>query len=89
MSVIDPSSGFSPYAPISWIQKTYGPFYSFWLILVHKLLQGLKTSPNFFALLMNKVLHGPTSKLALCYLDDILVVSEASDQHLEDLAEAF
>ena len=46
---------------------------------------GLRTSPNSFSLLMNKVLHGLTFRQVLCYLDDILVVSDSYEQHLADL----
>ena len=48
---------------------------------------GLKTSPSSFSLLMNKVLKGPTFKQVLCYIDDILVVTDTFDQHLKDLEE--
>ena len=50
---------------------------------------GLKTSPNSFQLLMDKVLNGLSFRNTLCYLDDVLVFSETFEQHLKDLQEVF
>ena len=38
---------------------------------------------------MDKVLHGPTFKICLCYLDDILIASETFDEHIEDINNVF
>ena len=50
---------------------------------------GLKTAPNTFQLLMDKVLHGLKFKSCLCYLDDVLICSEVFEQHMSDLKEVF
>ena len=50
---------------------------------------GLKTSPNSFQLLMDKILNGLSFRNTLCYLDDVLVFSETFEQHLKDLQEDF
>ena len=50
---------------------------------------GLKTAPNTFQLLMDKVLHGLKFKSCLCYLDDVLICSETFEQHMSDLKEVF
>ncbi|CAG2218638.1 unnamed protein product [Mytilus edulis] len=52
-----------------------------------RLPMGLKTSPNTFQLLMDRVLHGLKFKSCLCYLDDVLICSETFDQHMSDLSE--
>lgn len=54
-----------------------------------RLPMGLKTSPNTFQLLMDKVLHGLQFNTCLCYLDDVLVYSSTFDQHIADLNEVF
>lgn len=54
-----------------------------------RLPQGLKTSPNSFQLLMDKILTGLSFRSTLCYLDDVLIFSETFDQHLADLQEVF
>lgn len=54
-----------------------------------RLPMGLKTSPNSFQLLMDKVLSGISFKSALCYLDDVLIISETFEQHMQDLQEVF
>ena len=38
-----------------------------------RLPQGLRTSPNSFQLLMDKILHNLTFTCVLCYVDDIYV----------------
>lgn len=48
---------------------------------------GLRSSPNLFLLLMDKVLLGLTFKSLLCYLDDICIISETIEQHLSDFHE--
>ena len=54
-----------------------------------RLPMGLKTAPNTFQLLMDKVLHGLKFKTCLCYLDDVLICSATFEQHLADLREIF
>ena len=54
-----------------------------------RLPKGLKTSPNTFQLMMDKVLHGLQFKTCLCYLDDVLICTETFEQHLEALNEVF
>ena len=38
---------------------------------------------------MDKVLSGISFKSALCYLDDVLIISETFEQHMQDLQEVF
>ena len=54
-----------------------------------RLPQGLKTSPNSFQMLMDKILSGLSFRSTLCYLDDVLIFFETFDQHLSDLQEVF
>ena len=54
-----------------------------------RLPQGLKTSPNSFQFLMDKLMNGLSFKSVLYYLDDILIVSETFDEHICDLQEVF
>ena len=54
-----------------------------------RLPQGLKMSPNSFQFLMDKLMSGLSFKSVLCYLDNILVVSETFDEHIRDLQEVF
>ena len=54
-----------------------------------RLPQGMKSSPNSFQLLMDKVLNGLSFKTTLCYMDDVIVVSETFSQHMKDLKEVF
>ena len=54
-----------------------------------RLPMDLKTSPNSFQLLMDKVLRGISFKSALCYLDDMLIISETFEQHMQDLQKVF
>ena len=51
--------------------------------------QALKTSPNSLQLPMDKLTNNLSSKLFLCYFDDIFVVSENFDEHIFDLHEVF
>ena len=50
---------------------------------------GLKTSPNSFQLLMDRVLNGLSFRSTLCYLDDVLIFSQTFEQHMHDLQEVF
>ncbi|VDI43565.1 Hypothetical predicted protein [Mytilus galloprovincialis] len=50
---------------------------------------GLKTAPNTFQLLMDKVLRGLKFRTCLCYLDDVLICSETFEKHLDDIKEIF
>ena len=54
-----------------------------------RLPMGLKTAPNTFQLLMDKVLHGLKFRTCLCYLDDVLICSETFEGHIRDLTEIF
>ncbi|CAG2254502.1 unnamed protein product [Mytilus edulis] len=54
-----------------------------------RLPMGLKTAPNTFQLLMDKVLHGLKFRTCLCYLDDVLLCSETFEKPLNDLNEIF
>ena len=54
-----------------------------------RLPMGLRTSPNTFQLLMDKVLRGLTFQAVLCYLDDVLCISETFDEHMKVLDEIF
>ena len=54
-----------------------------------RLPMGLSSSPSTFQPLMDKVLHGLTFKVCLCYLDDILIASETFDEHIEDINNVF
>lgn len=89
ISSIDMSKGFFQ-MPISEESTKYTAFntcYGTFKFL--RLPMGLKTSPNSFQLLMDKVLRGLTFKSVLCYLDDVLICSETFEQHLTDLQEVF
>ena len=86
---IDLSKGFFQ-MPISSDSTRYTAFntcYGTYKFL--RLPMGLKTSPNSFQLLMDKVLRGLTFKSVLCYLDDVLICSETFQQHLDDLQSVF
>ena len=50
---------------------------------------GLCNAPSCFQRLMECVLRGLTWKIALIYLDDVLVYSRTFDAHLEHLRLAF
>ena len=52
-----------------------------------RLPMGLSTAPNSFQLLMDKVLKGLTFRSCLCYLDDVLIVSESFENHMSDIQE--
>jgi transposase InsO family protein len=50
---------------------------------------GLKTAPATFITLMNKVLEGIIDDFCWVYLDDIIVVSDSFDEHLDHLNKVF
>lgn len=50
---------------------------------------GLCNSPSTFQRLLECVLHSLNYKIALCYIDDIVVFSPTFDQHLKDLRDVF
>ena len=52
-----------------------------------RLPMGLRQSPNFFQLLMDKILKGLTFEKVLCYLDDLCIVSDTFENHLKDIHE--
>jgi len=54
-----------------------------------RLPMGLSSSPASFQQNMDKVFHGLTSRSCLCYLDDVLVVSETFQQHISDITRVF
>lgn len=82
---IDMSSGFFQMA-ISKQSSQYTAFNTcFGTYTFLRLLMGLKTAPNSFQMLMDKVLHGLTFKSVLCYLDDVLITSSTFEQHIIDI----
>lgn len=87
MSFIDMSSGFfqiglsSDSAKYTAFNTCFGTFKFL------RLPMGLRQSPNFFQLLMDKILKGLTFVSVLCYLDDICICSATFDKHLQDIAE--
>lgn len=54
-----------------------------------RLPMGLKTSPNSFQMLMDKVFSGMTFRSVLCYIDDAIVASSTFEEHIKDLNEVF
>lgn len=89
MTSIDMSSGFFQMS-LSENSSRYTAFNTcFGTYQFLRLPMGLKTSPNTFQLMMDKVLKGLQFKICLCYLDDVLICSETFEQHLEDLNEVF
>jgi hypothetical protein len=89
MSSIDLTSGFVQMA-LSKDSAHYTAFITcFGTYEFLRLPKGLKTSPNTFQLMMDKVLHGLQFKTCLCYLDDVLICTETFEQHLEALNEVF
>ena len=87
ISTIDMSSGFfqmgisKESANLTAFNTCYGT-YKF-----TRLPMGLKTAPNSFQLLMDKVLKGLTFKSVLCYMDDVVIVSDSFERHLKDISE--
>lgn len=51
------------------------------------LSMGLKTPPNSFQSLMDKVSRDLTFKSVLCNMDDVFFVSDSFEQHLQDIHE--
>ena len=89
ISSIDLSSGFFQMG-ISPESTNYTAFNTcFGTFKFLRLPMGLKTSPNSFQLLMDKVLRGLKFKTCLCYLDDVLICSSTFAQHIIDLQEIF
>lgn len=89
ISSIDLSSGFFQMS-ISPESSKYTAFNTcFGTYKFQRLPQGLKTSPNSFQMLMDKILTGLSFRSTLCYLDDVLIFSETFEQHLADLQEVF
>ena len=54
-----------------------------------RLSMWLSSSPASFQLLMDKIPHSLTFRSCLCYLDDVLVLSEKFQQHISDITEVF
>jgi len=50
---------------------------------------GLQGSPATFQALMTKVLRGILFSYALCYIDDLICMSDTPERHLEHLTEIF
>ena len=89
LTSIDLSSGFFQ-LPIHSDSQRYTAFNTcFGTFKFLRLPMGLSSSPSSFQLLMDKVLHGLTFKICLCYLDDILITSETFDEHIEDINNVF
>lgn len=87
ISSIDMSSGFFQMG-ISGLSSNLTAFNTcFGTYKFLRLPMGLKTAPNSFQLLMDKVLKGLVFKSVLCYLDDAIIVSETFEQHLKDINE--
>ncbi|VDI74561.1 Hypothetical predicted protein [Mytilus galloprovincialis] len=89
ISSIDLSSGFFQMG-LSNDSSQYTAFNTcFGTFKFSRLPMGLKTAPNTFQMLMDKVLHGLKFKSCLCYLDDVLIFSDTFEKHLSDLKEVF
>ena len=52
-----------------------------------RLPMGLCQSPNFFQLLMDRILNHLTFESVLCYLDDVCIASETFSEHMQKLHE--
>ncbi|MCG8077951.1 MAG: DDE-type integrase/transposase/recombinase, partial [Candidatus Thiodiazotropha taylori] len=89
ISSIDLSSGFFQMKISSGASKYTAFNTCFGTYKFQRLPQGLKTSPNSFQMLMDKILSGLSFRSTLCYLDDVLIFSETFNQHLSDLQEVF
>ncbi|CAG2215885.1 unnamed protein product [Mytilus edulis] len=89
LTSIDLSSGFFQ-LPISMESQRYTAFNTcFGSYKFLRLPMGLSSAPASMQLLMDKVLKGLTFRSCLCYLDDILIVSETFEDHIGDLNEVF
>ena len=53
------------------------------------LSQGMSNSPAIFQRLMDLVLAGLTWEICLAFLDDVIVMSDSFEQHIERLERAF
>lgn len=76
--VIDPKS--RPYTAF----RSHLGLYQF-----RRLPMGLKNSPSTFQRAMEAVMRNLTWKIAMCYLDDIVVFSSSFERHLDDLRQVF
>ena len=54
-----------------------------------RLPMGLKSSPSVFQALVTKVLRNILFTYALCYIDDVLIMSSSPEEHCEHLREVF
>ena len=54
-----------------------------------RLPQGLKTAPQSFQMLMDKVFKGLTFRSTACYMDDVAIMSPSWSRHLVDIQEVF
>lgn len=89
VSCVDLSSGYFQ-MPISKDSSRFTAFNTcFGTYKFSRLPMGLKTSASSFQLLMDRVLNGLPFKSVLCYLDDVLIISETFDEHMTDLQEVF
>lgn len=87
ISSIDLSSGFFQMG-ISSESTKYTAFNTcFGTYKFKRLPMGLKTSPNSFQMLMDKVFSGMTFRSVLCYIDDAIVASLTFEEHIKDLNE--
>ncbi|CAC5414435.1 unnamed protein product [Mytilus coruscus] len=87
--ISDLSSGYFQ-LPISKESQRYTAFNTcFGSYKFLRLPMGLSSAPVSMQLLMDKVLKGLTFRSCLCYLDDILIVSETFEDHIGDLNEVF
>lgn len=90
MSSLDMAQGYHQ-VPINPSSRQYTAFQTpnGALYQYKQLPMGLKTSPSVFERLVELVLRGMQYTSILCYLDDILVVSETFEEHMAHLAELF
>jgi hypothetical protein len=89
ISSIDLSSGFFQMC-ISPQSTKYTAFNTcFGTYKFKRLPMGLKTSPNSFQMLMDKVFKGLTFRSVLCYIDDAIVASSTFEEHMKDLTDVF
>lgn len=73
--------------PISVNSQRLTAFNTYGTYTFLRLPMGLRTAPNSFQLLMDKILKGLTFSSVLCYLDDICIISEIFTQQLEDVTD--
>ena len=89
LTAIDLSSGFFQLSIAPESQKFTAFNTCFGTFKFLRLPMGLSSGPASMQLLMDKVLKGLTFRSCLCYLDDVLIVSESFDNHIADLNEVF